>query len=474
MKTKSKITAYIVHSIAAAVLVLTTQISLAGSATWLLSPQDSAWENPSNWTPGGPPNGPSDIATFGQSSQRDVNISTSEEVNSIVFPSNSDSFTLNISPYCPGCPGSGGKLIISGTGVTNNNSVLQTFVAGEAGQIIFNNTSTAGHATIINGGELMGAVGGQTIFNDSSTAESAILVANGGVYGSANGVILFNGTSSGGTARVEVFAGFPLNATNGSLDISGHQSGVTIGSIEGDGNIFLGANNLTVGTNDINTAFSGVIWNNGHHGSLAKVGSGVLTLQTNYCIADTVGLILVSGSIINLDFTGDPDVIASLVVDGVSQAPGIYGGPISGAPNILPEFGGSGTVHVLPSTLGNISTRAFVQTGDNVMIDGFIVQGVQPKRVIVRAIGPELTQYGVPNPLADPTLELHDGTGAVIAFDDNWRDSQEAEIEATGLAPSDDRESAIVSTLAPGSYTAIVRGTNNTIGVALVEVYGLN
>jgi len=108
------------------------------------------------------------------------------------------------------------------------------------------------------------------------------------------------------------------------------------------------------------------------------------------------------------------------------------------------------------------------------MIGGFIVQGVQPKRVIVRAIGPELTQYGVPNPLADPTLELHDGTGAVIAFDDNWRDSQEAEIEATGLAPSDDRESAIVSTLAPGSYTAIVRGTNNTIGVALVEVYGLN
>src|SRR5439155_737258 len=153
----------------------------------------------------------------------------------------------------------------------------------------------------------------------------------------------------------------------------------------------------------------------------------------------------------------------------------IYGGPLSGAPNILPEFEGSGTVSVGPiSTLGNISTRAFVQTGDNVVIGGFIVQGIQPKRVIIRAIGPELTQYGVPNPLADPTLELHDGTGAVIAFDDNWRDSQEAEIEATGLAPSDDRESAIVSTLAPGSYTAIVRGTNNTIGVALVEVYGLN
>ena len=73
------------------------------------------------------------------------------------------------------------------------------------------------------------------------------------------------------------------------------------------------------------------------------------------------------------------------------------------------------------STLGNISTRAFVQTGDNVMIGGFIVQGTEPKKVIIRAIGPELTQYGVPNALANPTLELHDSTGALIASNDNWQ-----------------------------------------------------
>src|SRR3954466_7064359 len=88
-KTKSKVTNYIVHSIAAAGLLLTAQISLAGSATWLLSPQDSAWENANNWTSGGPPNWPSDIATFAQSSQTSVGISTSVEVNSIVFTSNS-------------------------------------------------------------------------------------------------------------------------------------------------------------------------------------------------------------------------------------------------------------------------------------------------------------------------------------------------------------------------------------------------
>jgi pSer/pThr/pTyr-binding forkhead associated (FHA) protein len=268
---------------------------------------------------------------------------------------------------------------------------------------------------------------------------------------------------------------------NGHLDITNHQSGLTIGSIEGSGNIFLGANRLTVGANNINTSFSGVISGSG---LLAKVGSGVLTLQANDCIADTVGLVLVSGSTIKLDFTGPPDVIASLKVNGVPQPPGIYGSPISGAPNILLEFRGSGTVKVGPlATLGNISTRALVQTGDKVMIGGFIIQGTEPKRVIIRAIGPELTQYGVPNVLVNPTLELHDSTGALIASNDNWQHTiiggiitadQVRDIMATRLAPRDPMESAIVADLPAGNYTAIVRGVNNTTGVALVEAYDLS
>jgi hypothetical protein len=124
------------------------------------------------------------------------------------------------------------------------------------------------------------------------------------------------------------------------------------------------------------------------------------------------------------------------------------------------------------SILGNISTRAFVQTGDNVMIGGIIVQGTASKSVIVRAIGPELTQYGVPNVLANPTLELHDSTGALIASNDNWQhtiidgiihDNQVPDIMASGLAPADGRESAIVADLPPGNYTAIIRGVNNTV-----------
>jgi hypothetical protein len=127
------------------------------------------------------------------------------------------------------------------------------------------------------------------------------------------------------------------------------------------------------------------------------------------------------------------------------------------------------------SRLANISTRGFVDLGDNAMIGGFILGGGAggPVSVIVRAIGPSLGSAGVSDPLQDPTLELHDGSGTMIAFDDNWKDSQQAEIQATGIPPADDRESAIIATLTPGNYTAVVRGVNDTTGVALVEAYNL-
>jgi hypothetical protein len=135
------------------------------------------------------------------------------------------------------------------------------------------------------------------------------------------------------------------------------------------------------------------------------------------------------------------------------------------------------------STLGNISTRSFVQTGDNVMIGGFIVQGGGPKRVIIRAIGPELTQHGITNPLANPTLELHNGTGSLIASNDDWQttilggiitSNQVSDIQNSGHPPTAASESAIIADLPPGNYTAIVSGTSNTTGVALIEVYDLD
>jgi hypothetical protein len=131
------------------------------------------------------------------------------------------------------------------------------------------------------------------------------------------------------------------------------------------------------------------------------------------------------------------------------------------------------------SQLANISTRGFVDSGDNVMIGGLIVGGGSgggTAKVIVRALGPSVP---VPGALGDPTLELHDVNGATIATNDNWKfddqtgQSQEAAIRATTIPPPNDLESALIATLAPGNYTAIVRGKNNTTGVGLVEVYNL-
>jgi murein DD-endopeptidase MepM/ murein hydrolase activator NlpD len=125
------------------------------------------------------------------------------------------------------------------------------------------------------------------------------------------------------------------------------------------------------------------------------------------------------------------------------------------------------------SKLGNVSTRGFVGTGDNAMIGGTIIQGSTSAKVLFRAIGPSLTTFGVPNALQDPTLELHDGNGTLIRTNDDWRSTQETEIIATTIPPTDDRESAILATLAPGAYTAVVAGKDNLTGVALVEVYQL-
>jgi hypothetical protein len=141
----------------------------------------------------------------------------------------------------------------------------------------------------------------------------------------------------------------------------------------------------------------------------------------------------------------------------------------------------SGTVS--PSRLRNISSRSLVLADDKVMIGGFIVQESGPKRVIVRAIGPELTRYGVQNVLTDPTLELHDGRGSLIASNDNWQTTviggiitkdQVMDIQSSGHAPTQSSESAIIADLPPGRYTAIVRGKNIIVGVALVEVYDLD
>jgi hypothetical protein len=131
-------------------------------------------------------------------------------------------------------------------------------------------------------------------------------------------------------------------------------------------------------------------------------------------------------------------------------------------------------VHVTSrASLGNISTRVDVRSGQSVSIGGFIIPGSVAKNVIVRAIGPSLADSGVLGALADPTLELRDSSGTLLQANDNWKDTQEQAIRDTTLAPTNDLESAIVAPLQPGAYTAVVSGKNSTTGIGVVEVYDL-
>ena len=119
----------------------------------------------------------------------------------------------------------------------------------------------------------------------------------------------------------------------------------------------------------------------------------------------------------------------------------------------------------------NLSTRLRVETGNNVGIGGFIITGTVPKKVVLRGLGPSLSRFNLSGLLLDPVLELHQSNGALIVMNDNWKDTQRAQIEGSIFQPFDDRESVILATLQPGAYTAILRGKNQTAGLGLVEVY---
>jgi hypothetical protein len=130
---------------------------------------------------------------------------------------------------------------------------------------------------------------------------------------------------------------------------------------------------------------------------------------------------------------------------------------------------------VSPSKLGNLSARAFTSSGNNVLIGGLILRGSTPKRILFRGIGPSLGSRGVANPLANPAIDLYGADGVKIASNDDWRSASNAgEIEQTKIAPTDDREAAILMPLGAGSYTFIAHGEGESEGVASVESYQLD
>jgi len=161
----------------------------------------------------------------------------------------------------------------------------------------------------------------------------------------------------------------------------------------------------------------------------------------------------------------------------MTLAPGAYTAVLRGQNNST----GIGVVEVYDlnpaadAVLANISSRGFVDTGDNVMIGGFIIggDGQADARVAIRGIGPSLALFGITGALEDPIVDLKDANGATLMSNDDWPQGQAAEIVQLGLAPADIRESAMVTSLPPGNFTAVLRGKNNTTGVAVVEVYNV-
>ncbi|MEO8045252.1 MAG: fibronectin type III domain-containing protein [Spartobacteria bacterium] len=197
-------------------------------------------------------------------------------------------------------------------------------------------------------------------------------------------------------------------------------------------------------------------------------------------IADATGTVFISND--NWNVPGQEVSALGLAPTDAREAalvvtlePGAYTAIVSGKEGA--QGVGLFDLYDLDSATGrvaNISTRSLVQTADNVMIGGFILGGADPTEVIVRAIGPSLVPLGVADALADPTLELYDSNGTLLASNDSWRSDQEAAILATAVAPIDDREAAVLQTLNPGAYTGVVRGAKGTTGVALIEVFALN
>jgi hypothetical protein len=306
-------------------------------------------------------------------------------------------------------------------------------------------------------------------------------------YGEGQSFIGFTNVTSSASGNVSFSASFPQIGANQRVTATATDpSGNTSEFSAGIGQLVNISTRMEVGTGD-NVLIGGFIV--GGSGSMQVLMRALGPTLQNFGVADfladpTLELHDGSGALLASNDNWKTTQQAAITATGLAPphdvesailhtfTPGNYTGIVRGKNNTT----GVGLIEAydlsrVPAiTLTNISTRGFVDLGQNVMIGG-VISGNGTVRVIVRALGPTLTAFGVPNVLADPTLELHDGNGTVIASNDNWKDTQQSEIQASGLEPPNDNESAVIIVRPAGSTTAIVSGKNNTTGNALVEAY---
>jgi DNA-binding beta-propeller fold protein YncE len=347
--------------------------------------------------------------------------------------------------------------------------------------------------------------------NFAQAAEGTLIVENGGPIGGQSDMLqIAGGATLGGRLDIKTIGNYtpdpadtfsPLSyssasgslttSSNGQLSLTGSGALVSVDPAKpapSAGQPLNIATRLAIQNGD-NALFAGFIVT-GPSGSTKKVMiRGIGPSLANFGVTGTIsdpllelhkpdGSVLVNDNWQQGDTSqiptgfGPSDARESVIVATLS--PGTYSVVVKGAHG---ETGvGLAEVYDLGSDssakLANIATRGLVQTGDNVLIGGFIIGGTEPAKVLVRAIGPSLAAFGVPNTLAATTLELHDANGSVIR-NEGWRNTQESEISATTIPPSNDNEAAILAVLVPGTYTAVVRGRDDATGIAVVEAYNL-
>jgi hypothetical protein len=356
-----------------------------------------------------------------------------------------------------------GGMLNTGTLTIMNSAIVGNFPEGNGGGI-----TNSGFRTITNSTISGNVTNDQGSYGGGIANTGTLIVANSTISGNVPGL------SGGGIANLD---GGTLIITNSTVSSNGSTGMGACG-----GGIFTDSGSSTTSRSTI------VALNNGPSGPDV---CGALTSQGFNLIGNSFGATITpprssdligTGSSIDpllgpLQYNGGPTSTRALQSNSPAVNAGDPNAPARDQRGYLRagvsdigafEFGG-----MVPVSLANISTRLRVETGNNVLIGGFIITGAQPKKVLVRAIGPSLPFSGV---LTDPLLELRDSSGSLLAINDNWRSDQEAEIIATTIPPSNNLESAIVTTLPAGNsaYTAIVRGVNNGTGVGLVEAYDLN
>jgi len=416
-------------------LLAAASISFAGSATWKSAPTSGDWNTAANWTPATIPNSPTDTATFATSNITGVSLSSVAQLNGIVFNAGASAFTITDNAFA---------FDLSGVGISNNSTATQTFMvgvngtggfatltfsnsatagtatfvtasptqtAGQGGILQFHNSATADHATVINNGSgFTMSVGGTTVFWDTSSAGSSAITNNGGtVVGGGGGLLLFIDSATAAAATLTCNAGpggngasvqFKQDTTggaariklsgNGELEISEHNApGLTTGSIEGNGEVFLGSLTLTVGANNLSTTFSGVIQdggiNGGTGGSLTKSGTGTLTLSgaNTYTGTTTVtaGTLLVSNRhnsgtgtsavSVNAGTLGGVGTIAGNVTVGTGSGPGAFLAP--GAKRSPSTLTIQGALTLNGDSNYNADLNITRSTADKVVAHGIII-----------------------------------------------------------------------------------------------------